>query len=160
MIRRVVILQGVSGSGKSTWTRAQTERHTVFSVDEIFFQPDGSYVWDEARLSEGHRLCLRRFAEHLSAHERGLIPGPETVIVDNTNTRALFMAPYVALARAFDLPVEIISFRAPADVCFARNGGRAPLAVVQEMTQNIANFQMPKYWTADGVTYTIVDTSV
>ncbi len=159
MKERVIILQGVSGSGKSTWARAQPNA-AVVSADALFYGPDGVYRWDEARLSEAHNQCLKRFAQYLAHPTFKPVEDPEfidTIIVDNTNTRVFFMAPYVALARAFDSPVEVHSFRVPPEVAAARNSGRAPASVVAEMAASILDFQMPAIWVRDGVQLVIHD---
>lgn len=154
MVRFVKILQGVSGSGKSSWARAQPNTRIV-STDDSFYQPDGSYSWEEAKLGEAHSRCFREFIHLvvLGSHEF------ETLIVDNTNTRALFMAPYVAVALSWKLSVEIISFRAPAEICAARNNGRAPMNIIQEMIENIDGFHMPTQWEKQGVQFRIVETT-
>jgi predicted kinase len=156
-VTKVVILQGTSGSGKSTWARQQPGS-IIVSADHALVDPDGVYRFSPERQSEGHKRCLREYASLLLRRYEG---SPEVqVIVDNTNTRALFMEPYVSLAGAFNIPVEILSFRAPADVCAARNNERAPMSVVKEMSETIGDvFHMPGHWERNGVTYRVIDTT-
>jgi predicted kinase len=139
-IKRVVVLQGTSGSGKSTWARRQPDA-IIVSADDNLIDPDGVYRFTPERQAEGHKLCLRKFTRALLNET-----SPSTIIVDNTNTRPLYMAPYVALGQSFQCQVEIRSFRAPVDVCVARNNGRAPPSVVREMAEAIEHFVLPPIW--------------
>lgn len=154
MIRQVSILQGTSGSGKSTWARRQ-DHALVVSADHVMIGEDGAYVFDESKVPAGHQRC---FSEFLRALQGG--SDASHLIVDNTNTQALFMAPYVAAAMAFKVPVTIRSFRAPPDICAARNKGRAPMSVVRDMCATLERFTMPAQWERDGVGYEVIDTSL
>ena len=158
-VRAVYVLQGTSGSGKSTWARTRSVHHLKLSTDNYLVDPDGVYRFTPERQTEGHKRCLREFTSALLMHSDWGNSPPFDLIVDNTNTRPLFMAPYVALALAYGHKVSILSFRAPVEVCAARNNGRAPLNVVREMAEAIDHFTLPAQWEREGVSYTIVDTS-
>ena len=152
--KKVLILQGISGSGKSTFAKQQPNA-VVVSADFIHYK-DGVYAFDESRLSVAHNTCMLNFTSYMLGNQHFPVPaGVDTLIVDNTNTRALFMAPYIAVARALDVEVEIHSFRVDPEVAAARNDGRAPLSVVKSMADQIENFHMPVQWTRDGVKYII-----
>ncbi len=176
-VKRVIILQGTSGSGKSTWARRQKDA-VICSADDNLIDPDGSYRFTPERQAEGHKLCLRKFTTLLMASAQAVadrqnylwsvrlpLDTPdwkekaEILIVDNTNTRSLYMAPYVALAQAFQCQVEILSFRAPVEVCVARNNGRAPLNVVKEMVEAIDHFTMPPLWVQQDVDFRVIHTN-
>lgn len=86
----VKILSGISGSGKSTYARRH--RGVIVSADDYFVR-DGAYRFNPARLSSAHATC---FARYLGA----LDDGHPLVIVDNTNTTAVEIAPYVLAAQA------------------------------------------------------------
>jgi predicted kinase len=116
--KRVFVLQGPQGSGKSTFTR--NFRHAVIcSADAFFIGPDGVYKHVEADLKHAHAWCLRRFVEAVR-------DGQELVIVDNTNAQKWEMGPYVALARAYDYEVETHTFMVDPKVAFERNVHNVP----------------------------------
>lgn len=93
---------GASGSGKSTWAHSQSGARVV-SADNFFMLGDGSYEFDPHRLPDVHQQCLRSFL-------RALEGGEEHVIVDNTNTTLVEIAPYYALAEALGYTVEVRVF--------------------------------------------------
>lgn len=110
---KVVILRGISGSGKSTWVKNNAVNSTVVSADNFFVQADGNYVFDETKLQEAHRTCYREF---LTALERK----DELIVVDNTNITAWEMSPYIALAEAKGYTVEILTLQVDPEVAIAR----------------------------------------
>lgn len=152
MPRRVVVLQGTSGSGKSTWAKGQADA-LIVSADKNLYDSTGRYTFTPEAQSQGHHLCLQEFVKAMVSPA-----APGNLIVDNTNTQALYMAPYVAMGLAFGCMVDVLSFRAPPEVCVARNNGRAPLTIVQTMVEMIEHFTLPPLWLRDGVTYKIINT--
>ncbi|XP_067999167.1 NEDD4-binding protein 2-like 2 [Melanerpes formicivorus] len=89
----LLILRGLPGSGKSTLSRillGQSREGIVFSTDDYFRQQDG-YTYNAAHLGDAHDWNQRRAKQ---AMEQGKSP----VIIDNTNTQAWEMKPYVEVA--------------------------------------------------------------
>ncbi|NXF87822.1 N42L2 protein, partial [Eubucco bourcierii] len=68
----------------------QSRDGIVFSTDDYFRQQDG-YIYDAAHLGDAHDWNQRRARQ---AMEQGKSP----VIIDNTNTQAWEMKPYVKVA--------------------------------------------------------------
>lgn len=98
------IMRGVSGSGKSTLARKiaieQDTFAVIYSTDD-FFMVDGEYRFDPKKLGEFHKANVDR-AEEAMADEC------PTVIIDNTNTQAWEMKPYVDLAVKYGYNVKIV----------------------------------------------------
>lgn len=97
----LLILRGLPGSGKSTLSRillGQSRDGIVFSTDDYFHQQDG-YTYDAAHLGDAHDWNQRRAKQ---AMEQGRSP----VIIDNTNTQAWEMKPYVEVALEKGYKVE------------------------------------------------------
>ncbi|XP_032533287.1 NEDD4-binding protein 2-like 2 isoform X2 [Chiroxiphia lanceolata] len=89
----LLILRGLPGSGKSTLSRillGQSCDGVVFSTDDYFRQQDG-YTYNAAQLGDAHEWNQKRAKQ---AMEQGRSP----VIIDNTNTQAWEMKPYVEVA--------------------------------------------------------------
>nr|XP_021397617.1 NEDD4-binding protein 2-like 2 isoform X2 [Lonchura striata domestica] len=89
----LVILRGLPGSGKSTLSRVllgQSCDGIVLSTDDYFHQQYG-YTYNAAQLGDAHEWNQKRAKQ---AMEQGKSP----VIIDNTNTQAWEMKPYVEVA--------------------------------------------------------------
>jgi NEDD4-binding protein 2 len=99
---KLILMRGVSGSGKSTMARKITETQNlsvILSTDD-FFVVNGEYRFDPKKLGEYHAANVKRVDTAM---------GDECpcVIVDNTNTQAWEMKPYVELAEKHGYAVEI-----------------------------------------------------
>lgn len=135
-MRTVEILVGPSGSGKSTWAANQTAA-TVVSADH-FFEMRGGYRFDPAKLGEAHAQCMLRFVE---AMVRGVGRSDEMVIVDNTNTTPIEVAPYYAVAKAFRCRVVIRRFNGDHE-----NRHGVPPNAVEAQRARIRRFEIPPFW--------------
>ena len=133
-MKKVIILVGASGSGKTTWARNYiTEVGTdsaVVSADHFFIQSDGSYQFDGSRLPEAHSICLRTFRE-------ALIRGCPLVLVDNTSTRQWERQEYITLAKHWGYEVWLNVFKIDPTVAAGRNIHGVPLDSVQKMNDRI-----------------------
>ena len=73
-VRAVYVLQGTSGSGKSTWARSRSVHHIVVSADKSLVDLDGVYRFTPERQTEGHKRCLREFTSALTQRYEGSPP--------------------------------------------------------------------------------------
>ena len=89
-IKTLILLRGVSGSGKSRLAKQFAPSEQIFSGDE-FFQYGEDYKFDKSKLPEAHKWNQMRVQHAL---ERGISP----IVVDNTNTQFWEMKPYVQMA--------------------------------------------------------------
>ena len=99
----IVILQGVSGAGKSTYASrllGESPDGAIVSAND-YFVVGGRYQFDPARLGEAHAACLRKF---MILTAMRISP----IIVDNTNARVDEIAPYYAIGEACGYRVEIV----------------------------------------------------
>jgi predicted kinase len=144
-MKKVIVMQGIPGSGKSTDIKGQvwwmpSGGLAVVSADHYFVElGGGTYAFDPSKLPEAHGKCLRRFIEALQA-------GAEVVIVDNTNTTAVECAPYMAAAAAWGYEAEIRRIECDPEVAAARNTHGVPAAGVKAMAERLAAFQPMPWW--------------
>lgn len=137
---KVIILSGVSGSGKSSFANGLGRTYKVSA--DYFFLVSGEYRFDPAKLADAHAFCFRSF---LSAMREGF----ETIVVDNTNTTAVEIAPYVLGAQAHDYSVQIITVAVPEDAleaCAARNAHGVSLQGIRAQWERLQSRQLPPWW--------------
>lgn len=105
----LILMRGVSGSGKSTVAQniANATGGTIFSTDDFFMQ-NGKYVFDQSQISSNH---LKNQQRTEAAMARGVSP----IIIDNTHTQAWEMKPYYDLATKYGYRIEI---KQPGDADF------------------------------------------
>lgn len=115
----------------------------VVSADSFFINDEGEYVFDASQLPEAHGYCFREFL-------RALRERHNFVIVDNTNTTAVEIAPYMLAASAFEYEPEIITIMpngwSDLGQALARNvHGVSSNAIAQQFI-NIRDRVIPPYW--------------
>ncbi len=122
----VIILVGISGSGKSTWAKQyciDQERlgftTRVVSADH-YFERDGTYQFEGSKIAAAHSFCKRNF-------ELAISEGVTTIVVDNTNTRQWERQEYINTAKAAGYGVWLKVFDTPLEVCAERNVHGVPL---------------------------------
>jgi len=102
------------GSGKSTHIAQNHPKAAVVSADKhpgLYGPPDkpgGTPSFDPSKLGEAHAHAQQKAAEHMAA-------GHPHVIVDNTNTAAWQMKPYLHHAAKHGYEVKTTHFHAPLD---------------------------------------------
>ena len=144
---RIVLMRGIPKSGKSTYVEKTFASSTcIICSADFYFMRDGSYNFDPNALNESQAGCLREFSHLIVDHAWGRLERlPEVLVVDNTNTSALELAPYVALASAYGYKCDIITVRCDPMVAHQRNIHGVPLTVIQRMADNI-KVPLPPYW--------------
>jgi predicted kinase len=145
-MRKVIVMSGVSGSGKTTYAEKLLNETggSKVSADHYFMQ-FGEYVFKPAKLGEAHADCFRQFLFYLKAESCPLI------VVDNTNLDATEIAPYMLGASAFGWSAEIITLwhRVPAlayKMLAERNvHGVSQETIIQQMIR-LYDRKLPSYW--------------
>ena len=111
--KKVIIMRGVSGSGKSTYIRKHYPDAKIASADE-FFMRGGEYRFNPQELGEAHQYCWRIFWHHVSS-------GAELIVIDNTNMTAIEISAYVLPAEARGYEVEILTVTTQPKIAAQRN---------------------------------------
>lgn len=152
----IVLMSGIPGSGKSTYVKQLQQKlgdDAVVCSADAFFMVNGEYRFDVTKLGDAHGACLNRFT-------RWILKGRDvthfqhmTLVVDNTNLSAVELAPYVALAQAFQMPCEIVTVLCDPSIAAARNVHGVPEAAVKRMDAALRSRELPPFW---NVTYTVI----
>ncbi len=93
---KVVILRGISGSGKSTVAKrlaSECEGEVVICSADDYFINNEKYKFDSSKLDEAHLACYRKFSSAVT-------DGKDLVIVDNTNIQLWEFSGYLQEAKA------------------------------------------------------------
>lgn len=138
------------------WDATRDMPVSAFSSDS-YHMHNGVYRYEPSRLSTSHNLCLRAFTEAITAAslKRGgglngehALYGDELLIVDNTNTTIAEIAPYAALACAFNHELHIGTLLADPAIAHARNVHEVPITNVVKQCLQLEQsiLAWPKWW--------------
>lgn len=143
----IVIMQGVSGSGKSTYIMRNFPSAIVVSADYYFVNVvTGNYEFNSELLGEAHANCLRSYIDTVVVWNNNVEDG--VLVVDNTNCTVAEIAPYAAIATAYGHKLKIICLDIDPKVAAARNLHGVDELNVMMMAERIKNSSkdLPPYW--------------
>lgn len=141
MKKKVYLLRGIPGSGKSTYTKELFQRlrsdnefsFDVCSADSFFLKTDENnnlvYQYDISKISQAHAACMSDFIDFLKR-------GVSHVVVDNTMINIWEVENYIKLAKCFGYEVVVIEFtplKSSVFKCFSRQIHNVPLDVCMRM---------------------------
>ena len=137
---QLVLLCGISGSGKTTYGAEHFPGAVIVSADDGM-KENGVYKFRGSLLQEAHGACFRRVIESLQAQ----LP---LVVVDNTNITIDAAAPYVTAGEAYGYKVRLICLKVDPKIAGPRNVHRVPQVKVNEMAQTFNAFlrNLPRRW--------------
>lgn len=136
-MKKVIILRGVSGSGKTTWAKTRLKEKdglskSIVSADEYFTDPKtGKYLFVKEELEKSHAFCFKTFILHLQSDT-------DLIIVDNTNTTALAIAPYVLATEAWGYEYEIKTFHCDPETAYGRGTHGVPFGTIERQCQELS----------------------
>jgi len=137
-MKKLVMMRGLSGSGKSTMARKFLDEATyldagdkaIFSTDDYYTGDVGLYVFVPALIGKAHAWNQQRC-------NAAMYDGVSLIIIDNTNTQQWEMKPYLALAEKYGYEVEYLipttEWAWDVDECARRNTHGVPRDAIQRM---------------------------
>lgn len=140
MNKRVIIMRGIPGSGKST--EAQRWLDMVpqgIAVSADTFMYAGDRAWDSDRLEWCHERCQETYVQMLDE-------GVPLIIVDNTNTKGSDLVFYVQWAERRGYAFSIFQINVDPKVAFERGRHPVPLATLELMGRRLWSERLPTTW--------------
>ena len=133
-MKQVIILRGLSGSGKSTVaeTIRQSVKHTclVLSADD-YLTVNGVYSWSVEKMRDAHDYCFRTFATTVMAGEINMI------VVDNVNREIRDYSKYMIMAELCGYEVVLLEIACvdgqTMEFFHARSKHNIPISTAQNM---------------------------
>jgi len=138
---KVVLLRGLSGSGKSTYANklALETPNTVICTADDYFMKDGVYKFDRNKLGEAHQACYQKFFVEITK-------GTDLIIVANTNTTTKELVNYVGICEDAGVPFEIITISCPLELAIQRNIHSVPKKTIVRQYDNLIRAKFPSNW--------------
>ena len=106
--KKVIIIRGASGSGKSTFAKSlknelvDSRKCEIFEADQYFYDSDGNYNFTFNRIHAAHIQCLTRFKKFLVNNDNCV------GIVSNTSIKTREFKKYVRFALKNNYELVII----------------------------------------------------
>lgn len=98
-MKKLIILRGIPGSGKTTHARELMQYYikenktvTHFEADMFFTKPDGTYDWKPSLIGVAHKWCQDKVRNALNTND--------VVIVANTSLTKTEVDTYVEIGKA------------------------------------------------------------
>jgi len=106
MNKKLIILRGLPGSGKSTYAKELANKLwegglacKICSADYYFERPDGVYDFNPRLLKNAHNFCEQQVKESMQTNY-------SIIIIDNTNTRKWEYQKYIDMANKHGYNIE------------------------------------------------------
>lgn len=141
---RALFLSGISGAGKSFLSKAlrfgMSDEHVVsISTDDFWTDRDLNYNFDPTRLPEAHRWNFTRYLD--------LLPNEwKLIVVDNTNTSAVEIAPYYAAAEVHGYQPLVLRLHVPLMDAMKRSTHEVPLESLAGQWSRFKARDIPPWW--------------
>lgn len=142
--RRVIIMRGLPGAGKSTLAEKLRERAPnkdnwrVISTDDLHVDWDGVYRFKVDKISEYHVQTKRLFLQ--------LLMSGRSVIIDNTNLTEGEIGYFYDLALVYDAKPIIVTVKAEPEEAYRRNIHSIRQGTFGYMVRAMEETILPREW--------------
>lgn len=141
MLKKMILVRGAPGSGKSTISQQYKAKHHdscyVCSTDEYWMRPDGVYDFNWELLGKSHVWNQWRVLDIAKDNQHTC--WDTIIVVDNTNITFSEMRPYINIAMDYGYEIEFVEPDTPwkydVEECFKRNSHGVPYATILKMNQ-------------------------
>lgn len=140
MNKKIILLRGLAGSGKSTYAQKLKEKGAlIFSNDELL-TAEGVYKWDEELAVLAHYTNQKMVCQAMRE-------GKEFIVIDNTNIHLYNMTPYIRLAHYYKYEYELFEMDTPwaldIEELEKKNTHNVPLSILDEMRKQYLDVPKP-----------------
>ena len=109
-INKLIIMQGHSSSGKSSFARQFAKDTDVIISTDDYFMEHGVYKFIEEYLEQHHKStfndCVKLMKEHSGTYEKE--NAGFSIWLDNTNTKPEHVKPYLEQAKKFGFQITYV----------------------------------------------------
>lgn len=149
---KVYLVIGCYGSGKTQWIGENLDGESVFSADG--FVDAGSTLTGSEKIAKASAELLRRYTARVADE---WFKRNETVVVDAPLCSAIELAPFVALAQAYEHELNIVCMRCAPDVAFARSRRICPIETIEFQVAKLVELidRYPPWWPLPEYIYTV-----
>jgi predicted kinase len=99
--KKLYILQGITGSGKTTKAHTLTDSAYICEADQYWLNCAGDYLFVPSKLGCAHKWCQDKVRRFMSEDIK-------TIVCSNTNLTPKERKPYIDLAKEYDYDVELV----------------------------------------------------
>ncbi|MDP2696424.1 MAG: AAA family ATPase [bacterium] len=141
----IFVYSGLPGAGKSFIIGRRHPGAIICSTDDYAYDK-GNFMPE--KIGEAHGACFARFIE---ACQTAPFRDCVDIVVDNTNTTAPEIAPYMLAAQAYKLEATIITVFAPPEVAQSRNIHGVSKEIHGKMAIALASRELMPWWDASTI---------
>ena len=129
--KKLIILRGLPGSGKSNMAKKLVGKGVIHSTDN-YLTKNGKYEFDHDNIARYHYLNLM---DSIRSMRKGISP----IVIDNTNIMALHCINYVEQGKIYGYEIEIVETDVPwafdIEELVKRNSHDVPRETIIDMLQ-------------------------